>query len=293
MVLRMRANSWADTIRVDVADTAADHAAYRVARRRVAEVERAARRDLPRAEVHRLYRAAGRTLTVSPLLAAVVAEALDGAQRTAGAVDPTVAACMTWRETAQQRAAGSLGVMQRVLPACGSPTHGGPPAAAGWWSVELDGRRLRVPPGVTLDLTATAAAFAADLAAVTLAIRFGGTARVDVAGHVAVVSAGGIRGRATSTCTTTVVDPFTGHAVRPVWRSVTVVAATTVIANAHSLAAFVHGREAPAALRSAGVAAHLVARDRRETWIGDADDLPARARDGGRLRPVAARGSSV
>jgi thiamine biosynthesis lipoprotein len=58
------------------------------------DVGKACGRLRPDAEIHRLYRAAGRTVTVSPLLAELVATALAAARRSGGSVDPTVGVAM-------------------------------------------------------------------------------------------------------------------------------------------------------------------------------------------------------
>ena len=110
----------------------------------------------------RLYRAAGRPITVSPLLAELVATALEAARRTDGDVDPTVGigdarARLRPRPRADRRRRGA-----RVrLVRCGWRS-GRCRAGAGSSSTAAS---LRVPPGVSLDLGATAKAWAADRSA--------------------------------------------------------------------------------------------------------------------------------
>ena len=58
-----------------------------------------------------------------------------------------------------------------------------------------------------------------------------------------------------------IVDPRTGRPAPAVWRTVSVVAPTCVLANTLTTAAVVQGEQAPELLESAGVAARLVAAD--------------------------------
>ena len=169
--------------------------------------------------------------------------------------------------------------------------------AAGWRSVALDAQRrlLRLGPGCRLDLGATAKALAADRAARRIAAATGSPTLVDLGGDVATAGpapAGGwvvhvtddhragtdaegqsvtVSGGGLATSSTTVrrwrrggravhhiVDPATGEPAAPVWRTVSVAAASCVDANTASTAAIVRGASAPQWLESLGLPARLV-----------------------------------
>jgi thiamine biosynthesis lipoprotein len=92
---------------------------------------------------------------VSPLLAEAISVALRAARLTGGDVDPTVGAAMN--AIGYDR---DFSLVQREGPAVKLTVRAFP----GWRQVEFDeqARLLRVPPGVQLDLGATAKAWAAD-----------------------------------------------------------------------------------------------------------------------------------
>ena len=95
---------------------------------------------------------------VSPLLAEAISVALRAARLTGGDVDPTVGAAMN--AVGYDR---DFSLVQREGPAVKLTVR----AVPGWRQVEFDeqARLLRVPPGVRLDLGATAKAWAADRSA--------------------------------------------------------------------------------------------------------------------------------
>jgi thiamine biosynthesis lipoprotein len=279
---------WSTTARVVVTDPSAVAAARRITEEVCAEVERAASRFRPDAEIHRLYRAAGAPITVSPLLAELVATALDAARRTDGDVDPTVASAM--------RALGydaDMSVLSRdVLPVCGSSVRLVVRPVPGWRRVELDGRRLRVPAGAALDLGATAKAWAADRSAELVAERLGTGVLVSLGGDIAtagpapqrdwpvLVSDGASEpeahitvpaGAALATSSTIsrtwrrggqsmhhVLDPRTSMPAPTVWRTVSVAASSCVRANTLSTAGIVRGHAAVSWLQWQAVPARLV-----------------------------------
>ncbi|HSV67736.1 MAG TPA: FAD:protein FMN transferase, partial [Mycobacteriales bacterium] len=151
-----------------------------------------------------------------------------------------------------------------------------------WHDVRLDGRLLTVPPGVRLDLGATAKAWAADRAATLLAERLGCGVLVSLGGDIAVAGeppGGGWRvrvqdvtghpaepppgpsalvtlsygGLATSTTMARrwqrggrqlhhILDPRSGLPAPPVWRTVSVAAPTALAANVASTTAIIRGR---------------------------------------------------
>jgi thiamine biosynthesis lipoprotein len=261
-------------------------------------VDRVAGRDRPDAEVHRLLRAGGRTITVSPLLAELVATALAAARRSGGAVDPTVGAAMNRIGDHHDRSV--LPVCAQASPVSRGEVRGRP--APGWHVVRLEGRRLGVPAGVSLDLGATARAFAADRAAALVADRLGVGVLVSVGGHVATAGrapAGGWRirvadgpgdpactivlpaGAAVATSGTLhrvwrhgeaflhhIVDPRTGTSAATPWRTATAVGVSCVEANTLTTGALVRGDAAARWLNGLGAPARLVTTDGAVVTVG-------------------------
>lgn len=276
--------SWGTVASVTVDDPAALNVARRIVARQFAAAERAAARFRADAELHRLYRAGGDPVTISPLLAELVAAALAVAERTDGDVDPTVGAAVTALGADRHREHGGL-------PVCGSLPTGGHPAP-GWERVRLVGRRLQVPAGTTLDLSATAKAAICDMAAARVRdridagvlVRLGGNAasagpapdqgwRVPVEDPDAALSTEIYLGagaalatsrseRPTSSSTHSparfLVDPHTGQSPAPVWRTVSTVGFTCLEAATYAMAALVRGTTARAWLTQLWVPARLV-----------------------------------
>jgi thiamine biosynthesis lipoprotein len=267
-------------------------AARNAVERELAAVDLACSRFRPDSELAEVGRTGGRPVTVSALLAEIVAASLRVARMTGGAVDPTVGEAM--RRIGYDRdfalvAAGDLGPL---------PVRVGP--VPGWRRVELDASRrlLRVPAGVELDLGSTAKAFAADLAARSAAAAAGCGVLVSLGGDIAMVgpapeggwpvlvaedhaapldgpgpvvrlSRGGL---ATSSTTVRrwrrgeadlhhIVDPATGLPAAGRWRTASVGAATCVDANAAATAAIVWGEPAVGWLTEHRLPARLVATD--------------------------------
>src|SRR5690242_20784452 len=131
----------------------------------------------------------GRPAEISPLLAEAIAVALRAARLTDGDVDPTVGAAMSAvgydRDFAHVEPEGpGVKLTAREVP--------------GWRQVRLESRTLIMPPGVRLDLGATAKAWAADRSAARIAARIGGGVLVSLGGDIAVAGqapAGGWRVR--------------------------------------------------------------------------------------------------
>ncbi len=248
--------------------------------------------------------APGRPVQVSPLLAEAIAVALRAARLTDGDVDPTVGGAMS--------AVGYDCDFDRVprtgpplpVPASTVPASTVPAAAVtartvpGWRAVHLEGRQLAMPPGVQLDLGATAKAWAADHAAARIRAELGCGVLVSLGGDIAVAGpapAGGWRvrvqdvtgspddppvgpyaliairdgGLATSSTSARrwrrggdvlhhILDPRTGWPAEAVWRTVSVTAGTCVDANTASTAAVIRGRAALGWLARLGMPARLV-----------------------------------
>ena len=242
-------------------------------------------------EISALNGAAGKAVRVSPLLAEAIEVALRAARVTDGAVDPTVGTAL--RVAGYDRDYDSL-------PAVGEPIRLVVSPVPGWRTVRLD--RLAgtawLPPGVELDLGATAKAFAADLAAVHAARAAEAGVLVSLGGDISVSGAppeGGWRiqvsedsslalsdaeeaiaiqqgGLATSSTTVRrwrrgavelhhLIDPQSGLPVDGPWRTVTVAAASCVDANTATTAAIVLGEGAVGWLQTMSLPARLVDRE--------------------------------
>jgi FAD:protein FMN transferase len=171
-------------------------------------------------------------------------------------------------------------------------------AVGDWRLLELDEERqtARIPPGVELDLGATAKALAADRAAAAIASTMGCGVLVSLGGDISVAGAPppegwtirladrhsstpegpgpaiAIRSGGLATSSTVarrwstasgdlhhVVDPRTGRPARTPWRTVTVAAATCVDANTASTAALVLGEDAVEWLEARHLPARIVA----------------------------------
>src|ERR1700688_2509452 len=140
--------------------------------------DHACSRFRPDSEIWNLY-AGGRFVQASALLFEAVSVASVVAERTGGAVDPTVG-----------QAVEALGYDRDFaeVPAIGASLRTKPVPAPGWWLVELDNKThsVAVPSGVRLDLGATAKALVADRAAARIASVTQSGALVCVGGDVSV-----------------------------------------------------------------------------------------------------------
>ena len=287
---------WTTTARLVVTDPVVLAAARELMIDRLSAVGRAASRFLPDSEVCRLARARSiDQVAVSPVLADLLAVALAAAERTDGAVDPTVGVLL--RGLGYDRDLAD--VSPATVAAAGGPVDGDLPT---WRDVRLEGRRLTMPAGVLLDLGATAKARAVDRCATEIAARFGCGVLVSLGGDLRTagdVPPGGwqvlvqdgagepsssiaLHGSGAVASSSTlhrvwgsdsgqrhhIVDPRTGRPAPPVWRTVSVVAGTCVLANTLTTAGVVRGERAPELLRTAAVAARLVAADGTVHVIG-------------------------
>ncbi|MBO0829381.1 MAG: FAD:protein FMN transferase [Streptosporangiales bacterium] len=161
------------------ADAAALAAAERMLRGRLAELDAVASRFRPDSEVRGIAGSDGRTTTVSPLLAELLTVALDAAEETRGLLDPAVGSALVDlgydRDFADLATAGARPVLS---------------ARRGfrWTDLRFDPHRrtLATPPGLLLDLGATAKAYAADRAAHAIAARTRTGVLVNLGGDIAV-----------------------------------------------------------------------------------------------------------
>jgi len=265
----------------------------------IEDLDAAASRFRPDSELLGLRSTAGRSTPVSAVLYSALSDAMEAARSTDGLVDPTVG-----------RAMAIVGYDRDF----GDVAPSGPPLVArvapvpGWRAVRLDpvARTVSVPPGVLLDLGATAKAGCADRAASRAARATGTGVLVSLGGDVAVsgpAPAGGwaVRiadrhdagpdspsvtvgitdgGLATSGTAARrwarggrqlhhLLDPATGLPAESCWRTVTVAARTCLLANTASTAAVILGAAAPAWLERRGLPARLVATDGSVTGVGD------------------------
>jgi thiamine biosynthesis lipoprotein ApbE len=129
-------------------------------------------------ELSRVNAAAGREMSIGPLLTEALAAGLRAASATGGAVDPTVGGAMC--RIGYDRDFASVGPV-------GEPMRLVAERVPGWEVIELDAgrRRVRVPSGVQLDLGATAKALAADRAARSALEVTAGGVLVSLGGDVA------------------------------------------------------------------------------------------------------------
>ena len=140
------------------------------------DVDLAASRFRDDSELAALDRADGAWTPISPLFTELLAVALRAARLTDGDVDPTVGASLSGlgydRDVEEIHADGLV----LAVP------------APGWRAIELDEEacRVRVAPGVALDLGATAKAWTADTAAAAVTAATGSGCLVSIGGDIAV-----------------------------------------------------------------------------------------------------------
>ncbi|WP_264003085.1 FAD:protein FMN transferase [Mycolicibacterium sphagni] len=248
------------------------------------DVEDAASRFRPDSEICTLAAAGGVRTAVSPVLAALIDAALTAARWTDGDVDPTVGSAMI--ALGYDRDIADLDPSTPRLSSLTIPSD--------WSMVEFDGRSVRLPPGVLLDLGATAKAVAADWCAQRVHMQTGSGVLVNLGGDIATAGAppnggwhvlvqdtdddppsqvalGAETGLATSSTRRRqwwrdgdavhhIVDPRTGRSADPVWRSVSVAAASCLAANTISTAAIIRGHRAPDWIATLGIPACLIDR---------------------------------
>ena len=265
----------------------------------LAEFDVACSRFRSDSELSRAHLAGG-AVRVGPLLLEALCTALDAAAATGGLVDPTIGRTL--------RLAGYDRTFRLVAARDGSSFSAAFERVPGWHAVDLDPATstLRLPPGVELDLGATAKALAADRSAYAARAAAGCGVLVSLGGDIAIAGdapaegwpvliaddqaappdGGGpvvsLMGGGLATSSTTVrrwrsgdaelhhvIDPRTGRPAVTPWRTVTVAAATCVDANTASTAALVLGGDGPAWLEERRLPARLVARDGARTHVAD------------------------
>ena len=255
-------------------------------------VELAVSRFRPDSEINTLTSSFDRPTEVSELLAEMLSAALLAARQTDGDVDPTIGAAVIalgYDRDFAQRDSPMPQAMSASRPAT-------------WSMVRIDNRLVTVPPGVVLDLGATAKALAADRCAARVHDIIGTGVLINLGGDIATAGSapeGGwpvlVRdaaddpatsvtvpsGSAMATSSTVrrrwrrgeqllhhILDPRTGESADPVWRTVTVAAATCFAANTVSTAAIIRGWRALNWIGAQGIAARLVDNDRIVHTVG-------------------------
>ncbi len=271
----------------------------------LANIDLACSRFRQDSELHAVHAGAGRPVAVSELLFEALSVALDAAERTGGAVDPTIGNAIT--------ALGydaDLAEVQSRPPA--PPTALGP--VAGFRHVQLNprDRTVRIPRGVRLDLGSSAKALAADRAAARIAGRIGAATLVSLGGDVAVagpppaggwaigiaresstpaedvdqvvaIRRGGLASSSTSVRTWRaghrdvhhIVDPRTGDCVEPYWDLVSATGSSCVEANLVTTAAIVWGQRALDELARFGQSVRLVRSDGKVFCVNGWPQEPA------------------
>jgi FAD:protein FMN transferase len=279
-------------------DASAD-AAQSVLRGEIAAIDRACSRFRPDSEIEHLHRESGRPLVVSTLLFEALEVAVGVAERTRGAVDPTVGNAMV--------AIGYDCDFEQVRSRPNLPPRAlGPVVGVGHVHLCARTRTVRIPRGVRLDLGASAKAFAADRAAARIADELDTGVLVSIGGDISVAGPSpregwpvgiaddsstpatgvdqvvSIRDGGLASSSTVVrswwvgtervhhiVDPATGNAAAPYWRLVSASGKSCVDANAVSTAAVVWGSRALERLPSFRQAIRLVRHDGTVFTLGE------------------------
>lgn len=287
---------WTSEASLLVDDPDALDAARAIVDRTLSAVDEACSRFRDDSELSLLATRPASGARVSPLLASLVARAIEAARMTDGAVDPTLGGELE-----------ALGYDRDLRFDPGSPDLPVEPSGIArrprWQEVVVEGDLLTVPAGVTLDLGATAKAVAADLAVSRVAAQLGCGVLLSLGGDIATAfraPEGGwpvlVRdregdpeettalsaGSAMATSSTQrrrwssggfgrhhILDPATGLPAEPVWKTVTVVAPSCFEANTLSTAAVVLGRSAIEWLERLGASARLVDAGDGVRTVGD------------------------
>jgi thiamine biosynthesis lipoprotein len=272
-------------------------AAASILRSELEHLDQVASRFRVDSEISLLQTACGRAVAVSPDLLELLVVSLRAAEATDGAVDPTVGGAMN-------RLGYDRDFADIVDDATGQVPD--PAPVPGWKCIELDisESTVRIPMGTQLDLGATAKAWSADRVAARVFNQLGCGVLVSLGGDIAVSGpppSGGFRigladiaggaptagavaissgGLATSGIAVRqwrlggrlvhhILDPSTGLPVKPMWRTVSVAAASCVDANTASTAAMVKGPGALSWLAARSLPSRLVEWDGKVSCLAD------------------------
>ena len=279
------------TASVVVQEPSQAEAAARMLRAEIESIDLACSRFRSDSELEMVHAHAGAAVRVSSLLFDALAVSYEVAERTHGAVDPTIG-----------NAIAALGYDKDLKEVQARPVHPAAPlrSSAGFTHLHLNSARrtVRIPRGVRLDLGSSAKAFAADRAAARICHELGSGVMVSLGGDIAVAGTpppGGwavgiavdsstpvdrvdqvvaIRGGGLASSSTAVrtwdsgarrvhhiIDPRSGDCVAPYWTLVSATGESCVEANAVSTAAIVWGDRALRQLEPFGQAVRMVRHD--------------------------------
>jgi FAD:protein FMN transferase len=286
------------TATVVVLDAAQVDSAASLLWNEIEAIDLACSRFRPDSELERLHSLAGSSVVVSSLLFEALDVAVDVAERTHGAVDPTVGNAMS--ALGYDRDFDLITDRQPHMPQAYRPV-------VGYRHLHLNARTrtVRIPKGVRLDLGSSAKALVADRSAARIADQLDTGVLVSVGGDVSVagppppggwpigiavessawggqadqvvaINGGGLASSSTAVRTWKVgtetvhhvIDPSTGYSAPTYWTLVSVTGASCVDANALSTAAIVWGPEALDRLRPFGQAVRLRRRDGEVFTLG-------------------------
>jgi FAD:protein FMN transferase len=220
-------------------------------------------------ELNRVNDAAGAFVPISPLFSHALETALAMAELTGGLVDPTVGSAIV-----------AAGYDRDFALLADDPRPASRPSAAGWRSVKTDGRLVRAPAHVQLDLNGVVKAMAADAAADLISaggwVSAGGDLAATAPVEVALPGAGAVRlergGLATSGSVKRrwrrggleqhhLIDPRTAAPSESPWTQVTACGGTCLEADVAAKAGFLLGDGGPDWLGSRGIPARFLAGD--------------------------------
>ena len=261
-------------------------------------IDLACSRFRPDSELQYLHDQAGRVVEVSPLLFHALTVAVAVAEKTQGAVDPTVGNAIA--------VLGYDRYFEEIDVEFNPPSLAlGPVAGYGHIHLDAPRRAVRIPRGVRLDLGSTAKALVGRPAVAHIADHLGTGTLVSVGGDVAVagppppdgwpigiavdsstpgdgvdqvvaIRQGGLASSSTAVRKWTVgsetvhhiIDPSTGNCSSPYWTLVSATGTSCVDANALTTAAVVWGAKAVERLRAFDQAVRLVRHDGEVLVLG-------------------------
>jgi thiamine biosynthesis lipoprotein len=281
------------TAAVVVQDPSKAETAERMLRADMDSIDLACSRFRRDSELEMVHAHAGAAVRVSSLLFDALEASYEVAERTHGAVDPTVG-----------NAIAALGYDKDLNEVQARPAK--PPSAlgpvAGFTHLHLNSARrtVRIPRGVRLDLGSSAKAFAADRAAARISHEIKSGVLVSLGGDIAVagppptggwavgiavdsstptdqvtqvvaIDCGGLASSSTAVRTWKsgtrsvhhIIDPASGDCVAPYWTLVSATGESCVAANAVSTAAIVWGERALGQLAPFRQAIRMVRHDGR------------------------------
>jgi thiamine biosynthesis lipoprotein len=300
--------AWSTTVVLRLTDPERLTPARVSVERELHAIDVACSRFRPDSELSRLNAGDGRPIQVGDLLLEALELSLHAASLTDGDVDPTVGEALKLAGYDRDwRLLDPAGVMSTADAPVGTDAPRPAPAIrasriSGWQTVRIDRRNgiVQLPKGISLDLGATAKAWAADRAARAASQAAGCGALVGIGGDIAThgkAPPGGwqihvtddhragpdapgqtisIRDGGLATSSTTVrrwrhegadmhhiIDPRSGEPAAASWRTVSVAAASCAEANIATTAAIVRGQRAAGWLCELRLPARLVDREGR------------------------------